>query len=229
MRLKHTCSDCLFVFTWLIQLTCPYIAIGACFLFRLAIASQLWASLWERNQSLIYIYIYFWFIYIYTYIYMNENIEIFCFLVCYFSRLAAVFMQSEELEFSDFETANTLVLSSQVFQRCRTRVCACVHSPWAAALVLADDLLLVIFSCTMRTTLRRPAPASHSRALLPQPSPAHPARTRVRLRWARPQSPRQGKRRAWGLRGRQWTRHHLHTLPSTWEQMLQHHLVLIWL
>lgn len=72
MRLKHTCSDCLFMFTWLIQqLTCPYIAIGACFLFRLAIASQLWASLWERNQSLIYIYIFDSYIYTHTYTWMK--------------------------------------------------------------------------------------------------------------------------------------------------------------
>lgn len=226
MRLKHTCSDCLFMFTWLIQqLTCPYIAIGACFLFRLAIASQLWASLWERNQSLIYIYFFDSYIYTHTYTWM-KILKSFAFWFV-ISVDWQLFLCSQKNW--SFQTLKLPTLWCFLLKSFRDVGRECVHSPWAAALVLADDLLLVIFSCTMRTTLRRPAPASHSRALLPQPSPAHPARTRVRLRWARPQSPRQGKRRAWGLRGRQWTRHHLHTLPSTWEQMLQHHLVLIWL
>ncbi len=97
---------------------------------------------------------------------------------------------------------------------------------------LTDQLILLVpipvtpppslsSSCTMRTTLQRPRPASSSRALRPQPRLLHPARTRARPRPARRLPQRRQRHRVQGLRGRLRLLRLL-TPPSTWEQPLQH-------
>lgn len=100
--------------------------------------------------------------------------------------------------------------------------------PLGSHSLLSDQLIclsrsphLIFSSCTMRTTLQRPQPASSSPALRPQPRLVRPARTTVRPRPAQRLPQRQRRLRDRGIRGRQRYLHPL-TRPLTWEQPLQH-------